>query len=293
MATRPLLGLPKALDADGRPISGAKVYFTASGTDTPQDTFTDAGLTTPHPHPIESLANGEWPEIFLGPGDYRVRITDANDVALGVGQYDPVSGASSALPIEGGALTGFLTLHADPVQLEHAATKAYVDRVILEELDVTGAAEVVFTDLITDDYDVYILDMLGVQPASDNVTLRVQWSADNGTSWITSDYSQLQILQTDATPAATGTFASSQAANNIAPSMGNAANEIGSFQYVIYRHPTLRGSVWWEGTYLDQAPQLAHIRGGTQFGVPIDAVRVQFSSGNIATGRFRLSARAR
>lgn len=37
---------------------------------------------------------------------------------------------SDALPISGGTLTGFLTLHADPTNAMHAATKGYVDNAI-------------------------------------------------------------------------------------------------------------------------------------------------------------------
>lgn len=36
----------------------------------------------------------------------------------------------SALPSTGGAMTGYLTLHADPTDSLHAATKQYVDNAI-------------------------------------------------------------------------------------------------------------------------------------------------------------------
>lgn len=36
----------------------------------------------------------------------------------------------SALPVTGGSMTGYLTLHADPVHGLHATTKQYVDNAI-------------------------------------------------------------------------------------------------------------------------------------------------------------------
>lgn len=63
---------------------GDKLYFFATGTSTPQNTYSDAGLTTPHDNPVEADAGGEFPVIYMDPSlpAYRVRLTDSNDVQV-------------------------------------------------------------------------------------------------------------------------------------------------------------------------------------------------------------------
>lgn len=63
---------------------GDKLYFFQTGTTTPQNTYSDAGLTTPHDNPVEADAGGEFPVIYLNPSlpDYRVRLTDSSDVQV-------------------------------------------------------------------------------------------------------------------------------------------------------------------------------------------------------------------
>lgn len=70
------------LDSDGVPVPGAKATFTASGGNTPQAIYSDAGLTTPRTNPVVADAAGVLPPIFLSAVAYRVLITDANDVTI-------------------------------------------------------------------------------------------------------------------------------------------------------------------------------------------------------------------
>ena len=70
------------LDENGEPYSGAKAYFFNASTTTPRSTYTDAALSIPFDHPVVANANGVFPMVYLQQGDYRLRITDANDVTL-------------------------------------------------------------------------------------------------------------------------------------------------------------------------------------------------------------------
>lgn len=65
-------------------IPGAKLYFTQTGTTTPQNTYQDIDLTTPHANPVVADANGVFPPIYLEPTlpDYRIKLTTAADVLV-------------------------------------------------------------------------------------------------------------------------------------------------------------------------------------------------------------------
>lgn len=127
MTTRPTLPRWQFRDATGAPMAGAKLYTFETGTTTPKPTFSDAGLTVANANPIIANADGYFGDVFLEAGGYRFQLTTSADVQ--VWQADNIEGASTALPLTGGTMTGFITLHADPTQAMHAATKQYVDRV--------------------------------------------------------------------------------------------------------------------------------------------------------------------
>lgn len=83
------------VDSNGAPLSGAKLYFYQTGTTTPQDTYTDSGLTTPNANPVVADSNGRWPTIYLGTSsDYKVILKDSSDVA--VQTLDPLFAAGTS-----------------------------------------------------------------------------------------------------------------------------------------------------------------------------------------------------
>jgi len=65
------------MDANGRLLSGAKLYLFEGGTSTPISGYTDLGLSSSHPNPIEADSSGRLPVIFLDDGFYRQRMTDS------------------------------------------------------------------------------------------------------------------------------------------------------------------------------------------------------------------------
>lgn len=92
--------------ADGRPLSGAKLYTYVTGTSTPKPTYSDAALTVLHTNPVEANAAGRFPAIFLTTGDYKTELRDANDVVIATD--DPVEGATGSNAAPGAGLRNVL-----------------------------------------------------------------------------------------------------------------------------------------------------------------------------------------
>lgn len=83
--------LPRYFDANGKPLSGGKLFTYAAGTTTPQATYTDQSGDTPNTNPVILDANGEvsyWLDPSLA---YKFILKDSNDVVQGM--VDNVSGA--------------------------------------------------------------------------------------------------------------------------------------------------------------------------------------------------------
>ncbi len=66
--------VPRALDANGNPISYAKLRVYVAGSTTPVTTYSDVALTTAQTVPVLADSSGTFPEIYLPAGAYKVRI---------------------------------------------------------------------------------------------------------------------------------------------------------------------------------------------------------------------------
>lgn len=79
-----LFVLPKqvAVSGSGTPLPGALLYFFATTTSTPQNTYQDAALAVAHAHPVVADQNGVFAPIFLDPSlpNYRVRLESSAGV---------------------------------------------------------------------------------------------------------------------------------------------------------------------------------------------------------------------
>ena len=65
-------------DVNGVPLAGGQLYFYASNTATPLDTYQDIFLQTANPNPVVADANGRFGSIFLNPlQGYRVQLWTA------------------------------------------------------------------------------------------------------------------------------------------------------------------------------------------------------------------------
>jgi hypothetical protein len=94
MASLFIVPAEQVFDANGDPISGAKLNAYESGTLTRKDTFSDSGLTTANANPVVADADGRFIPIYIESGDYRFVLTDAADVEIW--DADPVSGSAGA-----------------------------------------------------------------------------------------------------------------------------------------------------------------------------------------------------
>lgn len=90
--THQLFHLPKStqIDSSVRVTPGAKAYFYATTTSTPQDTYTTSALNVAHANPVVADANGVFASIYLDPSLlYKLTLTTSADVLIYT--QDPVN----------------------------------------------------------------------------------------------------------------------------------------------------------------------------------------------------------
>lgn len=113
MAAELFIPPSKALDANANPYAGAKWFFYATGTLTPQSVFTTAALSTPHSNPVVADSTGKFANIFFNPSlVYRGILKDSTE-AVTLHDIDPVNteltsllGGSSGSSLVGWIQTG-------------------------------------------------------------------------------------------------------------------------------------------------------------------------------------------
>lgn len=72
-----------ALDENGAPLAGAKLYFYENGTTTPKNTWSDIDLTTANPWPVEADSAGRFvDDIFMDTDAYRIKLTDSSGTQI-------------------------------------------------------------------------------------------------------------------------------------------------------------------------------------------------------------------
>jgi microcystin-dependent protein len=77
----PVSGLPRF--RYGEVLYGAKAYFFETGTTTPKLTYKDPAYSQEHPHPVEVDGEGNFPAIYVGIGDYDIRLVDGEGAVVG------------------------------------------------------------------------------------------------------------------------------------------------------------------------------------------------------------------
>lgn len=107
------------VDANGVPIAGGQLFFYLTGTNTPQNTYQDVGLTIPNANPIIADANGRFGNIWLIPSlAYRVQLWTAPTVDDPTGSqvwsFDPVGPASGGVPTNVAGIIGEVRAFAGP-----------------------------------------------------------------------------------------------------------------------------------------------------------------------------------
>jgi hypothetical protein len=81
----------RALDGEGDPLSGGKLYAYEAGTSTLKDTYTDASGDTANTNPVILDSEG-YANVWLGSGAYKLVLKDSTDVTLWT--IDDITGES-------------------------------------------------------------------------------------------------------------------------------------------------------------------------------------------------------
>jgi hypothetical protein len=96
----------RALDNNGAPLAGGKLYTYAAGTSTPQNTYTDYTGGVANANPVILDANGE-ANVWLGTSAYKFVLTNASDVQQW--SVDNVSGLNSSSVVTDAIADGAVT----------------------------------------------------------------------------------------------------------------------------------------------------------------------------------------
>ena len=91
-------------DDEGNPYAGGFLYFYVTGSSTPQNTWSDPGLTTPNTNPIVLDSAGRCGSVYLGPNAYKVVLEDIDHNVIWT--EDPVQLTSTNNLFIGGTTTG-------------------------------------------------------------------------------------------------------------------------------------------------------------------------------------------
>lgn len=87
------------VNVNGVPIPGAKINYYLTGTTTPQNTYSDAGLTAANTNPVICDANGCVPEVYLAATRYKRAVTDASNVSLPQYDVDPLDASQQIIAL--------------------------------------------------------------------------------------------------------------------------------------------------------------------------------------------------
>ena len=115
MTTRFVEPIMQALDDTGTAVQGSRLLFYEQGTTTFLDTYQESGEVLPNTNPVESVAGGRFPNIFLQEANYTVRFTiPINGVDTDVWTVD-ITGIS--VPFASESVFG-ITRYATPSEMQ-------------------------------------------------------------------------------------------------------------------------------------------------------------------------------
>ena len=155
----------------------------------------------------------------------------------------------------------------------------------------SSSATIEFTSAIDTTYDRFVFKWNRVIPATDGASLRMQWSTNNGSSWISNNEYGRSALETDEN---SNNFVGgvNQAYIQCSSTVENTASDGGNFGFVELFDPTenIYPTCYGRSTGASNNQQVTQFvfAGATWTQQDVDAVRFLFSSGNIASGEFKL-----
>lgn len=167
------------------------------------------------------------------------------------------------------------------------------DLVPISKSEASSSASIAFTGLDFSTYSSLWINMVDVHPVTDNVKLRVLFSTDNGVSYLASGYDWCYRKFDASTATGDENHANASTFIEAVENVGNGSGEgtAGWFWLLPSDDPTqTRQTMLWELMCMSNNADLLGQWGGGQNSTTsiIDAIKFQFSSGNIETGTFYL-----
>jgi microcystin-dependent protein len=98
------LSMTQQFNAQGVPLNGGKLYIFQTATTTPQNAYSDSGLTNALSNPVTLDSSGRVPQFFLADGTIKVRLTDSAGVIQA--EWDnllvigPSGGGGGGIPVD-------------------------------------------------------------------------------------------------------------------------------------------------------------------------------------------------
>jgi len=93
-------------DANGKPVSGGKIYIYDAGTTNLTNIFSDVALSSAAANPIIASSAGRYITPYLADGNYKIVVTDSSDVTLSYPAVDNfptfITSSSGAVAIASG-----------------------------------------------------------------------------------------------------------------------------------------------------------------------------------------------
>ena len=125
-------------DTSGNPYTAAKAYFYETGTTTPKNTYSDAGLTSANANPVVADGTtGLFPDIYLLAGRYKVVLQQSDSTSIDT--WDPLDGtlqliAAASAPSPTYAFLRYHNTTDGHVYRRNAANSAWIDEGAVDSL---------------------------------------------------------------------------------------------------------------------------------------------------------------
>ena len=164
--------------------------------------------------------------------------------------------------------------------------------ILLDSFTASGQSEIAITDIFTSDYEDYKIEIRSMQPAQDNVDFMMQWSNNNGSSYITGNYRNVGELASGGTNIGFNDFDDSIPAIRLLEGCGNDVTEsfLINMEFANFQDAVKLVICDFEASYITSNAEIHSVDGcATNTSVTaFDALRFFFSSGNIGSGTVKV-----
>jgi len=243
---------------------------------------------------IQTLQTGQFLR-FVAAGDNATTTPTLNWNSLGAKNIKKIVSGSATNLVAGDIRSGeYVDLIYDGTQFILLNKFVHGLGELLSSQTASASATIDFTD-ITSDFDLHVIRLSNWLPATDGVFGQLRISIDNGSTFIT-DAAYKRMESSIKSNATTATVESANTANSvvftgITDTQGSASTDHGSgLIYIQGLAATTTPLFWGEYTYSEINGNLVKTTFAGEYAITtsIDALRLLFSSGNIASGKAEL-----